>query len=386
MAGSGTQEASTTMVFAKLLRNLMRDKGIGRRVVPIIPDEARTFGMEALFKEVGIYAPHGQLYEPVDSEPGAVTTARRRTARSSRRASPRPARGFVPGRGHHLRHARRADDAVLHVLLDVRLPACRRPALGVRRRAGPRLPARRHGRPHDAERRGAAARGRPQPCCSPRPSRTAGPTIRRSPTRPRSSSRDGLRRMSRTSEDVFYYLALYNENYVMPALPEGSATGHRGRDLPLRPGSEAGQGRASSDADRIRLDHAAGPPGAGAPRRALRPRNRPSRSSNQPFSNYPAERWIFHRVLDQLCGYRVADINPAMQTEQHQQVEDVRQLVGNRRAAGRVAADRDRLVTSQPAETAPAFSNFAGQRHRDVFGSVERFPTFGRRQSRGLRP
>ncbi|HEY8199644.1 MAG TPA: pyruvate dehydrogenase (acetyl-transferring), homodimeric type, partial [Candidatus Limnocylindrales bacterium] len=67
MAGSGTQEASTTMVFAKLLRNLMRDKTLGPRVVPIVPDEARTFGMEALFKEAGIYAPHGQLYEPVDS-------------------------------------------------------------------------------------------------------------------------------------------------------------------------------------------------------------------------------------------------------------------------------------------------------------------------------
>ncbi len=67
MTGSGAQEASTTMAFAKLLRNLLRDPGIGRRVVPIVPDEARTFGMDPLFKEAGIYAPHGQLYEPVDS-------------------------------------------------------------------------------------------------------------------------------------------------------------------------------------------------------------------------------------------------------------------------------------------------------------------------------
>ncbi|HUG47500.1 MAG TPA: pyruvate dehydrogenase (acetyl-transferring), homodimeric type [Candidatus Limnocylindria bacterium] len=67
MAGSGKQEASTTMVFAKLLRNLLRDKGLGRRVVPIIPDEARTFGMDPLFKEVGIYSALGQLYDPVDS-------------------------------------------------------------------------------------------------------------------------------------------------------------------------------------------------------------------------------------------------------------------------------------------------------------------------------
>jgi len=67
MAGSGTQEASTTMAFAKLLRNLLRDKGLGSRIVPIIPDEARTFGMDPLFKEVGIYSALGQLYDPVDS-------------------------------------------------------------------------------------------------------------------------------------------------------------------------------------------------------------------------------------------------------------------------------------------------------------------------------
>ena len=51
-----------------MLRNLLRDKGLGQRVVPIIPDEARTFGMDGLFKEVKIYAPLGQLYEPVDSK------------------------------------------------------------------------------------------------------------------------------------------------------------------------------------------------------------------------------------------------------------------------------------------------------------------------------
>ena len=67
MTGSGTQEVSTTMAFAKLLRNLLRDKGVGARIVPIIPDEARTFGMDPLFKEVGIYSALGQLYEPVDS-------------------------------------------------------------------------------------------------------------------------------------------------------------------------------------------------------------------------------------------------------------------------------------------------------------------------------
>ncbi len=67
-AGSEGREVSTTMAFVRLLARLMRDKNVGRYVVPIIPDEARTFGMEALFRQFGIYAHSGQLYEPVDSE------------------------------------------------------------------------------------------------------------------------------------------------------------------------------------------------------------------------------------------------------------------------------------------------------------------------------
>ena len=56
------------MVFARILRNLIRDPELGPRIVPIVPDEARTFGLDPLFKEVGIYAALGQRYEPVDSE------------------------------------------------------------------------------------------------------------------------------------------------------------------------------------------------------------------------------------------------------------------------------------------------------------------------------
>jgi pyruvate dehydrogenase E1 component len=66
-AGS-ERPASTTMAFSRLVRNLVRDPKIGPRIVPIIPDEARTFGMDPLFKEVGIYNPLGQRYTPVDKE------------------------------------------------------------------------------------------------------------------------------------------------------------------------------------------------------------------------------------------------------------------------------------------------------------------------------
>ncbi|WP_431044816.1 pyruvate dehydrogenase (acetyl-transferring), homodimeric type [Streptomyces sp. P1-3] len=66
--GSGKQEMATTMAFVRLVKDLMRDKQSGRRWVPIVPDEARTFGMESLFPSAGIYSPLGQTYEPVDRD------------------------------------------------------------------------------------------------------------------------------------------------------------------------------------------------------------------------------------------------------------------------------------------------------------------------------
>ncbi len=66
--GTGDRAVSTTMVFVRLLSKLLRDKELGKYVTPIVPDEARTFGMEALFRQVGIYSHAGQLYDPVDRE------------------------------------------------------------------------------------------------------------------------------------------------------------------------------------------------------------------------------------------------------------------------------------------------------------------------------
>jgi pyruvate dehydrogenase E1 component len=66
--GSGNQQVATTMAFVRLLRDLLRDKEIGKRIVPIIPDEARTFGMDSFFPTLKIYSPHGQQYMSVDRE------------------------------------------------------------------------------------------------------------------------------------------------------------------------------------------------------------------------------------------------------------------------------------------------------------------------------
>ncbi|WP_367041152.1 pyruvate dehydrogenase (acetyl-transferring), homodimeric type [Streptomyces sp. Je 1-332] len=66
--GSGSQSIATTMAFVRLVKDLVRDKETGKRWVPIVPDEARTFGMESLFPSLGIYSPKGQTYEPVDRD------------------------------------------------------------------------------------------------------------------------------------------------------------------------------------------------------------------------------------------------------------------------------------------------------------------------------
>ena len=66
--GTGDREASTTMAFIRILTSLARDKKIGKHIVPIVPDEARTFGMEGMFRQIGIYSSKGQLYTPQDAD------------------------------------------------------------------------------------------------------------------------------------------------------------------------------------------------------------------------------------------------------------------------------------------------------------------------------
>jgi pyruvate dehydrogenase E1 component len=68
LAGSGDREISTTMAFVRILNTLVKDKNIGKRIVPIVPDEARTFGMEGMFRQIGIYSNEGQKYVPQDRD------------------------------------------------------------------------------------------------------------------------------------------------------------------------------------------------------------------------------------------------------------------------------------------------------------------------------
>ncbi len=68
LEGTGDREISTTMALVRMMTTLVKDKNIGKHVVPIVPDEARTFGMEGMFRQVGIYSSVGQLYTPQDAD------------------------------------------------------------------------------------------------------------------------------------------------------------------------------------------------------------------------------------------------------------------------------------------------------------------------------
>ena len=113
------------MAFVRLVRDLFKDPEIGKRVVPIIPDEARTFGMDSFFPTQKIYNPSGQLYTAVDanlmlaykeSEQGVILHEGIDEAGSV---------ATLTAVSHSLRHPRRADDPDVHLLFDVRLPADR---------------------------------------------------------------------------------------------------------------------------------------------------------------------------------------------------------------------------------------------------------------------
>ncbi|MGO9902559.1 MAG: pyruvate dehydrogenase (acetyl-transferring), homodimeric type, partial [Solirubrobacteraceae bacterium] len=224
LEGTGEREISTTMAFVRILAALLRDKRIAQRIVPIVPDESRTFGMEGMFRQLGIYAPSGQHYSPEDSEQlmfyredahgqlleegiteaGSMSSFIAAGTSYSTHATPMipfyiyysmfgyqrvgdliwaagdsRARGFMLGgtsgrttlNGEGLQH----EDGHSHVLFSV-VPNCR----------------------------------------------AYDPTFAYEVA---TIIQDGLRAMLVDQEDVFYYLTLLNENYAHPAMPNGSREG-----------------------------------------------------------------------------------------------------------------------------------------------------------------
>ena len=224
LEGTGEREISTTMAFVRVLAALLRDKHLGKNIVPIVPDESRTFGMEGMFRQIGIYSPFGQRYQPADSEQlmfykedehgqileegiteaGSVSSfiaagtsysahgvpmipfyifysmfGFQRVGDLVWAAADSRTRGFMLGgtagrttlNGEGLQH----EDGHSHVLFSV-VPNCRAydPAFNYELAV---------------------------------------------------LIQDGLRRMVAEQEDVFYYITLMNENYHHPAMPEGAQEG-----------------------------------------------------------------------------------------------------------------------------------------------------------------
>jgi pyruvate dehydrogenase E1 component len=219
--GSGSQAVSTTMAFTRLLRNLSRDDQIGERIVPIIPDEARTFGMDSLFRELKIYAAQGQKYEPVDhdlllsyaeatdgqileegiTESGAMSSFIAAATSYATRGVP-----MVPFYTFYSMFGFQRVGDLIWQAADMRArgflmgaTAGRTTLLG-------------EGLQHqDGHSLVLASTVPPVQAYDPAFAYEVAAIVRH-----------GLRRMyGPHPEDVFFYITLYNENYVMPPMPEG---------------------------------------------------------------------------------------------------------------------------------------------------------------------
>jgi pyruvate dehydrogenase E1 component len=218
------QQVSTTMAFVRLLRDLMRDKEIGRSIVPIIPDEARTFGMESLFKDFKIYSPRGQLYEPVDAnmllsyrEARGGQILEEGITEAGSMASTTAAGTSYATHGLHM-----VPFFLFYSMFGFQRVGDLIWAFGDARGRGfllgctaGRTTLNGEGLQHEDGNSHLLAE--PVPNCKAYDPAFAYETA--------VIVGEGLRRMIGAGEDIFYYLTLYNENYVMPAKPAGCEEG-----------------------------------------------------------------------------------------------------------------------------------------------------------------
>ena len=211
-------------------------RSIGKRIVPIIPDEARTFGMDPLFKEVGIYAALGQRYEPVDSD--LVLSYREATDGQVLEEGINEAGSMASFQAAGTSYATHGEPMIpfyiFYSMFGFQRTGDQAWAFGDQRGRGFMIGA--TAGPDDARRRGPAARRRPHP--RPRvddpghPRLRPGLRLRAGGDRPRRHPR-----MYGDGEDVFYYVTVYNENYAQPREARRRRRGHRPRPVPLRRGA-----------------------------------------------------------------------------------------------------------------------------------------------------
>ncbi|MCI0446413.1 pyruvate dehydrogenase (acetyl-transferring), homodimeric type [bacterium] len=222
--GTEGREVSSTMVFVRLLSKLLKDKEIGDLIVPIVPDEARTFGMESLFRQVGIYSHVGQLYEPVDAasllyykesedgqilEEGITEAGSMSSFIAAGTAYATHGINTIPFFIYYSMFGFQRIGDLIWAAGDLR---CKGFLLGGT--AG-RTTLNGEGLQHQDGHTLFFAQAYPN-------------LVTYDPAFAFEISiiiREGIRRMYEEREDIFYYLTLYNENYPMPQMPEGAREG-----------------------------------------------------------------------------------------------------------------------------------------------------------------
>jgi pyruvate dehydrogenase E1 component len=222
--GTEGRAASTTMVFVRLLSKLLRDKDVGDLIVPIVPDEARTFGMEALFRQVGIYSHVGQLYEPVDmdtllyykeSTDGQILEEGINEAGSL-------ASFIAAGTAYSIHHVNTIPFFIFYSMFGFQRVGDLIWAAADSRSRGfllggtaGRTTLAGEGLQHQDGNTHVLAYPVPN-CVSYDPAFAYELAV---------IIEEGIRRMYKEQESVFYYLTVMNEQYPMPAMPEGSREG-----------------------------------------------------------------------------------------------------------------------------------------------------------------
>jgi pyruvate dehydrogenase E1 component len=224
LKGSGKFEMSTTMAFVRLLSLLVRDKKLGRHIVPIIPDEARTFGLDALFREIGIYSSKGQLYEPVDKrsllyyheakdgqilEEGITEAGSMASFIAAGTSYATMGEQMVPFYIYYSMFGFQRIGDLMWLAGDIKAKGF---LLGA---TSGRTTLNGEGLQHQDGHSLILSSGIP-------PLLTYDPAFTYEVA---AIIADGMRRMYAQGEDVFYYLTLYNENYSMPSMPQGSEEG-----------------------------------------------------------------------------------------------------------------------------------------------------------------
>ena len=222
--GSNGRELSSTMAFVRILTRLLKDPGMGKYVVPIVPDEARTFGMESLFRQCGIYSSLGQLYDPVDSdsllyykeskdgqilEEGITEAGSMSSFVAAGTAYATHGIPTVPFFIFYSMFGFQRIGDLIWLAADAR---CKGFLLGAT--AG-RTTLNGEGLQHQDGHSPALAYPVPNLACyDPAYAYELAVIIK-----------DGLKRMYEDQESLFYYLTVYNENFVQPAMPEGAESG-----------------------------------------------------------------------------------------------------------------------------------------------------------------